>query len=79
MIKAGFSMNKKIPEIEMISSEIQELKHELSNISNDLSELKVMLLNKWKSEDERYGEYRWPYDIDGDLLKNVSLTIPEVN
>ena len=33
-----------------------------------------MILTKWKVQDEAYGEYRWPYDMDGDLLPTVNHT-----
>ena len=33
-----------------------------------------MILTKWKVQDEKYGEYRWPYDEEGDLLSGVNHT-----
>ena len=42
--------------------------------AEEIKELKQLFLNKWKMEDEQYGEYRWPYDQDGDILSNVSMS-----
>ena len=72
-------MNESNQTLKTIISELQKINYEMSTINIELSELKYMLLEKWKTEDEKYGEYRWPYDMDGELLNNVSLTIPEVN
>ncbi|SVD56574.1 uncharacterized protein METZ01_LOCUS409428 [marine metagenome] len=43
-------------------------------LSEEVKELKDMILTKWKVDDERYGEYRWPYDKDGDILPNVNMS-----
>ena len=72
-------MNESNQTLKTIISELQKINHEMSTINIELSELKYMLLEKWKTEDESHGEYRWPYDIDGELLNTVSLTIPEAN
>ena len=72
-------MNESNQTLKTIISELQKINHEMSAINIELSEVKYILLEKWKTEDESYGEYRWPYDIDGELLNNVSLTIPEAN
>ena len=72
-------MNELNQTLKTIISELQKINYEMSAANIELSEIKYMLLEKWKTEDESYGEYRWPYDIDGELLNTVSLTIPEVN
>jgi hypothetical protein len=46
----------------------------LQKQSEEIKELKQLFLNKWKMDDERYGEYRWPYDKDGDILPNVNMS-----
>tara|TARA_B100000029_G_scaffold125135_1_gene118616 strand:- start:728 stop:931 length:204 start_codon:yes stop_codon:yes gene_type:complete len=51
-----------------------KLLEQIMKLSEEVRELKDMVLLKWKMEDERYGEYRWPYDQDGDLLPNVDMT-----
>ncbi len=51
-----------------------KLLEQVMRLSEEIKELKDMILLKWKLEDERYGEYRWPYDEDGDILPNVNLS-----
>ena len=51
-----------------------KLLEQVTQLSEQIKELKEMILLKWKMEDERYGEYRWPYDQDGDILPNVNMT-----
>ena len=51
-----------------------KLHEQVMQLSEEIKELKEMILLKWKMEDERYGEYRWPYDQDGDILPNVNMT-----
>ncbi len=51
-----------------------KLLEQVTQLSEEIKELKEMILLKWKMEDERYGEYRWPYDQDGDILLNVNMT-----
>ena len=51
-----------------------KLLEQVMKLSEEVKELKEMILLKWKMEDERYGEYRWPYDQDGDILPNVNMT-----
>ena len=51
-----------------------KLLEQVMQLSEEIKELKEMVLLKWLNEDERYGEYRWPYDKDGDLLENVNTT-----
>ena len=51
-----------------------KLLEQVMQLSQEIKELKEMILLKWKMEDERYGEYRWPYDQDGDILPNVNMT-----
>ena len=51
-----------------------KLLEQVMRLSEEIKELKDMILLKWKLEDERYGEYRWPYDKDGDILPNVNMS-----
>jgi hypothetical protein len=51
-----------------------KLLEQVIKLTEEVKELKEMVLDKWKTEDERYGEYRWPYDQDGDLLPNVNMS-----
>ena len=51
-----------------------KLLEQVMRLSEEVKELKDMILTKWKVDDERYGEYRWPYDKDGDILPNVNLS-----
>ena len=51
-----------------------KLLEQVMQLSEEIKELKEMVLLKWKTEDERYGEYRWPYDQDGELLSNVNMS-----
>ena len=51
-----------------------KLLEQVMQLSEEIKELKEMVLLKWKTEDERYGEYRWPYDQDGELLSNVNIS-----
>ena len=51
-----------------------KLLEQVIKLTEEVKELKERVLDKWKTEDERYGEYRWPYDQDGDLLPNVNMS-----
>ena len=51
-----------------------KLLEQVTQLSEEIKELKEMILLKWKMEDERYGEYRGPYDHDADILPNVNMT-----
>ena len=51
-----------------------KLLEQVIKLTEEVKELKEMVLDKWKTDDERYGEYRWPYDQDGDLLPNVNMS-----
>ena len=53
---------------------LREIKELLVKQNESLEQLTQLFLDKWKSEDERYGEYRWPYDEEGDLLSGVNHT-----
>jgi hypothetical protein len=39
-----------------------------------LESIEETLKKIWKAEDEEAGEYNFPFDEDGNLLPNVSLT-----
>ena len=51
-----------------------KLLEQVMKLSKDVNDIKEMILIKWKMDDERYGEYRWPYDQDGDILPNVDMS-----
>ena len=51
-----------------------KLLEQILKLTEEVQDIKEMILLKWKMEDERYGEYRWPYNQDGDLLPNVDMT-----
>ena len=51
-----------------------KLLEQIMKLTEEVQDIKEMILLKWKMEDERYGEYRWPYNQDGDLLPNVDMT-----
>ena len=51
-----------------------KLLEQIMKLTEEVQDIKEMILLKWKMEDERYGEYRWPYDQDGDLLPNVNMS-----
>ena len=51
-----------------------KLLEQVMQLSEEIKELKEMVLLKWKTEDEKYGEYRWPYDQDGELLSYVNIS-----
>ena len=51
-----------------------KLLEQVMQLSKEIKELKEMVLLKWKTEDEKYGEYRWPYNQDGELLSNVNIS-----
>jgi uncharacterized protein RhaS with RHS repeats len=51
-----------------------KLLEQITKLTEEVQDIKEMILLKWKMEDERYGEYRWPYDQDGDLLPNVDMS-----
>tara|TARA_R100000234_G_scaffold13872_1_gene7710 strand:- start:211 stop:459 length:249 start_codon:yes stop_codon:yes gene_type:complete len=55
-------------------ADIRDLKREVKEVHKIVSNIRDMILNKWKVQDEAYGEYRWPYDMDGDLLPTVNHT-----
>jgi len=48
-----------------------KLLEQVMKLSEEVEELKEMILLKWKMEDERYGEYRWPYDQDGEYIEDI--------
>mgnify|MGYP001461927782 FL=1 len=51
-----------------------KLLEQIMKLTEEVKELKKMVLDKWKDEDEQYGEYRWPYDQDGEILPNVNMS-----
>jgi|TARA_B100000315_G_scaffold67917_1_gene61839 hypothetical protein len=46
----------------------------LDSITDKLESIEETLKKIWKAEDEEAGEYNFPFDEDGNLLPNVSLT-----
>ena len=53
---------------------IQEMLDRLDNISEKLEDVGNLMTKIWKAEDEEAGVYNFPFDDDGNLLPNVSLT-----
>jgi len=45
-------------------------------ISEEIKELKQLMLKLWRAEDmeENDGSFRWPFDKQGNLLDNVDMT-----
>ena len=57
-----------------ISDVIQEVLDRLDNISEKLEDVEDTMTKIWRAEDEEAGVYNFPFDEDGNLLPNVSLT-----
>ena len=51
-----------------------KLLEQVMKLSEEVRDIREMILIKWKMDDERYGEYRWPYDKDGELPPNVNMS-----
>ena len=53
-----------------------KLLEQTMRISEEIKELKQLMLKLWRAEDmeENDGEFRWPFDKHGNLLDNVNLT-----
>ena len=59
-----------------IGHTVNRLSNSIDKMSKDLEELKELMLKLWKAEDEEEnaGIYRWPYDKNGELLPNVTMS-----
>ncbi len=67
--------NKDIDEtFDKLNHHVNKIEKLLEEQTKDIQELKQLFLDMWKQEDEQYGEYRWPYDQDGDILPNVNMS-----
>ena len=69
--------NKKIMGIKPnLGVKIRRLEKRVDRMSIMIKELREAFLREWKAEDEQEndGQYRWPYDADGNLLPNVTMT-----
>ena len=55
---------------------IRKLEKRVDRMSVLIKELREAFLREWKAEDEQENDrkYRWPYDINGNLLPNVNMT-----
>ena len=55
---------------------IRKLEKRVDKMSVLIKELREAFLLEWKAEDEQEndGQYRWPYDTEGNLLPNVNMT-----
>ena len=53
-----------------------KLLEQTMRISEEIKELKQLMLKLWRAEDveENGGKFRWPFDKHGNLLDNVNLT-----
>ena len=55
----------------------KEVFDRLDSILDKLDTMKETMFKIWKAEDEEEGEYRWPYDKDGNMMENVSATLKD--
>jgi|LULF01.1.fsa_nt_gb hypothetical protein len=53
---------------------VQKMLGRLDNISVKLEDIGNLMAKIWKAEDEEAGVYNFPFDEEGNLLPNVSLT-----
>ena len=53
-----------------------KLLEQTMRISEEIKELKQLMLKLWRAEDmeENDGSFRWPFDEHGNLLDNVDMT-----
>ena len=53
-----------------------KLLEQTMRISEEIKELKQLMLKLWRAEDmeENDGNFRWPFDKQGNLLDNVDMT-----
>ena len=53
-----------------------KLLEQTMKISEEIKELKQLMLKLWRAEDmeENDGSFRWPFDKQGNLLDNVDIT-----
>jgi hypothetical protein len=53
-----------------------KLLEQTMRISEEIKELKQLMLKLWRAEDmdENDGNFRWPFDEHGNLLDNVDIT-----
>jgi len=60
---------------------IKKLERRVDSMGVLIKELREAFLLEWKAEDEQEndGKYRWPYDVDGNLLPNVNMSGPSSN
>ena len=56
--------------------DFRNINENLDNISNEIKELKTLMIKLWRAEDmeENSGKFRWPFDEHGNLLDNVNLS-----
>jgi NH3-dependent NAD+ synthetase len=53
-----------------------KLLEQTMKISEEIKELKQLMLKLWRAEDmeENDGSFRWPFDKHGNLLDNVNIS-----
>jgi len=53
-----------------------KLLEQTMKISEEIKELKQLMLKLWRAEDmeENDGSFRWPFDEHGNLLDNVNIS-----
>ena len=53
-----------------------KLLEQTMRISEEIKELKQLMLKLWRAEDmeENDGNFQWPFDEHGNLLDNVDIT-----
>jgi len=56
--------------------DFKKITENLNNISNEIKEIKMIMIKLWRAEDmeENNGKFRWPFDKHGNLLDNVNLS-----
>ena len=67
-------MSKMAEKSMSVKADVIKIRREIKEIKSIMSNIKEMILTKWKVQDEAYGEYRWPYNVEGDLMDTVNLS-----
>jgi hypothetical protein len=56
--------------------DFKNINENLDNISNEIKELKTLMVKLWRAEDmeENNGKFRWPFDKHGNIMENVNIS-----
>jgi len=59
-----------------MKDELKEVKDNLNLISEEIKEIKELMIKLWRAEDmeENNGKFRWPFDEHGNIMENVNLS-----